>query len=476
MNCRLEEPKIDETSPFKNCKLGREEYAQILTQIVDNYKIGCVLALNGEWGTGKTTFIKMWKQYLMNKDFKTLYFNVWEHDFISDPIVGLLGELKKLITVEKQREKFIGLASVASKALLSTLPGIAKGLAKKYLGEETEDSIEEGIKSITNYLSDEIDSYSEKCKSLEEFKNMLQDYVNTFISNKHPLIFFIDELDRCNPNYAVRVLERVKHLFNIPKIVFILSIDKEQLCNSIRGYFGSDRINTEEYLRRFIDVEYTMPEPDQECFIKYLIEKYDFNRYLLSLDTMTTGGPTGYKNQFIETLIILFKNMNLTLRDLEKFFNHLNIILEIINLRDKNLPDIILLCTYLKLFKEDVYNNIKSKEYSIDELVYVIETIFPHDFFKEESSSYQEYKNSTIYGITRLIAAYNCYVNERPISLYKSENDSSYNGTLLFKTKYLDRTFVHQSMSFFESSNFRSFYYILNKIFKQIELVEQLKV
>ena len=65
----------------------------------------------------------------------------------------------------------------------------------------------------------------------------------------------MDELDRCNPHYAVKVLERIKHLFCIPNIVFVLSIDKMQLANSVRGYYGSDFINAEEYLKETYNIE-----------------------------------------------------------------------------------------------------------------------------------------------------------------------------------------------------------------------------
>lgn len=57
-----------------NCKLGREKYADILKAIVLTYNEGCVLAINGKWGTGKTTFVEMWAKYLKLDDFHTLYF------------------------------------------------------------------------------------------------------------------------------------------------------------------------------------------------------------------------------------------------------------------------------------------------------------------------------------------------------------------------------------------------------------------
>lgn len=50
---------ITENNPFDNCQLERKRYADILTSIITHYRDGFVLALNGEWGTGKTTFVRM---------------------------------------------------------------------------------------------------------------------------------------------------------------------------------------------------------------------------------------------------------------------------------------------------------------------------------------------------------------------------------------------------------------------------------
>ena len=91
MKCKLDKLEIPADQPFKNCKLDREKYAEILKTIITTYEKGFVLAINGRWGTGKTTFVEMWKAYLELDNFHTLYFNAWENDFISDPLVGLLG-------------------------------------------------------------------------------------------------------------------------------------------------------------------------------------------------------------------------------------------------------------------------------------------------------------------------------------------------------------------------------------------------
>ena len=64
------------STPFENCLLNRQQYAEVLTSILSNYKKGFVLAINNEWGTGKTTFVKMWQQYLEQNGYKrTIYSN-----------------------------------------------------------------------------------------------------------------------------------------------------------------------------------------------------------------------------------------------------------------------------------------------------------------------------------------------------------------------------------------------------------------
>lgn len=85
-------------------------------------------------------------------------------------------------------------------------------------------------------------------------------------------MFIIDELDRCRPRYAVEVLEQIKHLFSVPGIVFVLSIDKVQLGNAIRGFYGSDLIDADEYYKNQI---YT-----DDIELDYILSKFDLTENL----------------------------------------------------------------------------------------------------------------------------------------------------------------------------------------------------
>ena len=92
-----------------------------------------------------------------------------------------------------------------------------------------------------------------------------------------PLIICVDELDRCRPTYAIEMLERIKHFFNIPGIVFMLGIDREQLCASIASVYGA--IDTENYLHRFFDIEFVLPPPDRQAFIAEQFKQYELAAY-----------------------------------------------------------------------------------------------------------------------------------------------------------------------------------------------------
>lgn len=334
---------IDPQKPFENCKLNREQYAEILTNIVSNYKDGFVLAVNNRWGTGKTTFIKMWEQYLKNEQFKTIYFNAWENDFENDPLVALISEINSLAEPKTEilLKKFI-------KNALPLAKNLGIGLAKKQAAKLVDDEyIKDAASSLTEDLaknfSNQISSYLKKKGSIKAFRDSLEAFVKASSEDK-PIVFFIDELDRCRPNYAVEVLEKVKHLFSVKGIVFVLSIDKTQLENAVCGVYGSDKIDANEYLRRFIDLEYSIPEPDSKLFCDYLYEFFDFKSFM----------DVRYYNQYLK---LLFSDCNMSLRELEKMLSHIKISL-IAFRSDKIYMLFFLSLIYLKRFEKDFYEAI----------------------------------------------------------------------------------------------------------------------
>ena len=83
------------------------------------------------------------------------------------------------------------------------------------------------------------------------------------------MVFIIDELDRCRPTFAIELLERVKHIFDVPNLVFAFGINRDELCSSLQSIYGN--IDADVYLRRFFDMEFTLPQTQtQRSFARYL--------------------------------------------------------------------------------------------------------------------------------------------------------------------------------------------------------------
>lgn len=350
---------------FKDCILQRKKYADVLTNVIETYSDGFVLAINNKWGTGKTTFIRMWEQDLKDNKFKTIYFNAWENDFDDNPLTALLGELKSLSGKENANfNKVLKNAAIISKNIA---PIVFKSLSKKYLGVDTEEVVEGITKATTDIFENEVNEYSNKKEGIKEFKANLQSYI-TDTWNGKPVVFFIDELDRCRPNYAVTVLEQIKHFFNIPNIVFVLSIDKQQLSYAIHGVYGSDKIDSNEYLRRFIDLEYSIPKPEMELFFNHLYKYYCLDDFLSNQNRIKSYELQNDKSSFKNFSLLLFEVMDLSLRQIEKVFSLTNLCFKSMPYNHYLLPEIFIYLIVLKIVDKETFDKIKYKKFTLVEL------------------------------------------------------------------------------------------------------------
>jgi predicted KAP-like P-loop ATPase len=322
MKMKHHDVEIPEGNPFANCKLEREPYAKVLTEIVNTYADGFVLAINNEWGAGKTTFVKMWQQQLKNEGFQTIYFNAWENDFDNNPLVALMSELETL-TNTKNEIVFKSVIEKGAVLVKNIVPALAKALIKKYVGDIDEiavDAIENATKASTEILEEEIKEYSSKKKTIIEFRKELEKFVRQS-ENAKPLIFIVDELDRCRPNYAVEVLEQIKHFFSVSGIVFVLSIDKKHLGSAVKGFYGSEHIDSNEYLRRFIDSEYSIPKPTTIGFVKYLLNIIHSKTFWLHLSELSTRSFEMTRDTFWKWQNFSFLNQGLR-SDNKKEYSH----------------------------------------------------------------------------------------------------------------------------------------------------------
>lgn len=368
---------------FNNCKLDRRQYADSLTGIVELYKRGFVLAINNKWGEGKTTFVRMWENDLKQKSFTTIRFNAWENDFEDSPMVALMGELKTLVKGDTNDKKFDNLVKAATSIVKESVPVILKSFINKHLGESAyKDILEANADKVMDWFAEGVQEYDNRKKNIIEFKKRLKEFTSTHALENKPIVFIIDELDRCRPDYAVSVLEQIKHFFSIPDIVFVLSIDKEQLGHAIRGVYGSDLINADEYLRRFIDVEFSLPKANSGEYYNYLINKYDISEIIKE----KTGDSLGFDTIPKKICMYFFKKTQLSIRDQEKLFIQYSLSLKFSNVCFNLSVEINLILLLIKFSDDTLYNIIRLKSIPYIEFYYKLEDFFYQISFDEDRS------------------------------------------------------------------------------------------
>lgn len=364
---------ILENNPFKDDKFNRKEFIDNLMSVLSTYDSGMVVSIDSAFGTGKTTFVKMWEEYLknekFNQNFMPIYFNVWDNDDTQDPLIPLISLLSNHLFNEKEKEfKETGLYEVGRKLLKAGLPIALKAetgemidLSNMKFNDNAESCMEDYAEKVGKTI---FDNYKEKNDLKIEFKNTLMEY-QKLINKK--VIIFIDELDRCRPLYAIEVLDMIKHFFELDNFIFVLCMDKNQLSHSIGTVYGNN-MDSVGYLRRFIDLEFTLPQPDINTYFNYMISQYELQ----------------FKNQEYFWYIIKELSIinNISLRDIDKLFINLKVLLPQIDILKENtnfklaytltVSNIYAYLLVLKIKRPLDYKKILEKNYTQREIVNLV--------------------------------------------------------------------------------------------------------
>lgn len=305
-------------SIWSDDKLDRQQYSSFLTGYLDS-KCGpdqpaLVLALDAPWGLGKTFFVQRWVATLRLEDRPVIAFDAWENDSAEDPAISFMSELLKdlgplykkvpLGDVAKQqlKEKSKELVVNLRKATLPALAVVGKGMLKKISGvaadelidsfsgvdteldafDEMADAAPQVIEAgLNKFFEKSLQSHTERLRSVKAFRKSLEEMLAILHSHglaKGPLYVFIDELDRCRPDYAIRLLEGVKHLFSAKGVVFVISTNLTQLSKAVGAVYGPS-FDGYSYLKRFFDFEFQLPEPQRFAFIKLLLSTSNLERF-----------------------------------------------------------------------------------------------------------------------------------------------------------------------------------------------------
>lgn len=235
------------------CQLGRAEDGKKLSSLVEGISEPMVIAVDAPWGAGKTVFLKCWvgaHELENNGTAKTVFFDAFKNDFMDDPLVGLTSALSERLEAQDKKTKPLRKAKEAVSKLAR--PALRMGLAVATSGatEVAGAIVDAGLKAGSKELEDASKKFWQKEEgkraAMQSFRTALEQ-----LASKQKLVIVVDELDRCRPDYALNLLEVIKHFFDVKNVHFVLGVNLKELANSVRARYGKD-VQGERYLQKFI--------------------------------------------------------------------------------------------------------------------------------------------------------------------------------------------------------------------------------
>ena len=313
-------------------KIGNQEYLSSLIRLISNIDDNEVICIDGDWGVGKTFLVKeliylikhynennnqeQYKLVELEKDILInicnnnliFYYNAWENDDHSDVLESII---YNILNEYPKYKNEISSKFDKTEAIKEVLNILTKIVSSKLLNIDLSAEKIEKIKTFKD-LSDAINTY-------EERKSLFEELINKILVDKR-MILVIDELDRCNPNFATKILEVIKHFYSLSNVTVIIVSNNKELQNTIKQQYGQN-FNSYTYLNRFFDYTMTIDNNRSIDYAKKYLEfraetylphdvfyamtqKYKFslrdcNRYRVLYDTAVDYIENDNKRNFV---------------------------------------------------------------------------------------------------------------------------------------------------------------------------------
>jgi len=361
---------------FANDVLDRKPYGQALCNVISRSEDELVICLDGKWGEGKTTFVKMLRGLLAESSIPSIYIDAFSSDHVEDPFFAVASEIAsfaeksgiKEVVQSKLRERTVA----AGVQLLSW--GAKIGFKVATLGALTASDIEalsevkgdiaDDVSKISSkFVQERLDAYSSSMAAFDSYRASLSALPEALESdNTNKLVVIVDELDRCKPTFAVSLIEEVKHLFSVPNVAFILVMNKEQLQESIRSVYGQG-IDAHTYLQKFINLETRIPR--KSSYYSHISDTAKYIDHLWSVHNFESWGD---QQNIVDCLEILAKHFDLSLREVERVFTNIAVLYGTTDENHLRLVPLIVFLAVLKVTESRLFNTLLNGQIGYQEL------------------------------------------------------------------------------------------------------------
>ncbi len=398
---KIRDPKIDPKAPWADDYLERRQQGEILTRLIDSLDGQYVIALKGDWGSGKSVFLRRLSCHLELEGIPVVSVDAWRSDNLEDPLLAFVSAIS-------ERLRGNGKAVVATNKIIS---GLAKHGARLIVPTTTllTNLLLPGAGAVINEVAQALNDSGEyllkleeeQRKSAEEFRELVEKARNSLdVSRKgrKRIVIAIDELDRCRPDFSIKMLERIKHFFDVDGVIFLVATDGRNLPNYVSSVYG-DKVDGEVYLRKFFDFEFHLKTPTTTQFMSILKQQFgvadrveqlapnlrdiDIHARILGTQYAQAVKDADRGIDFVE-FIAAFEEVanrcNLSLRDQAQAFTIGYAYLSSIPERQPIFPSVIAFAVCLRYFDHGLYESLRSGRTSLQGAVTRLQQEHPMEF------------------------------------------------------------------------------------------------
>ena len=331
---RSDELPVSSDRPYAEDLLGREPFGDGLTRLVDYGGGTGVVLIDAGWGNGKTTFLRMWIQKARNDGKVVASLNAWDGDYRATPLEYIAENLASELEREVPRSRLTRLVnrlhqlwSYLCRSARRLLPAGTAATAAATDGGAAW-AVANALGQLIRSLRTVTSADPGDARRLESVRDKLRRAAATVRrrrtgQSRSRFVVVIDELDRCRPDYAVRFLETVKHVFEVEHVTFVLAANSTELAHAMRGVYGAE-FDGVGYLERFFDIRLYLPEGTREHFVNRvvndsrLLEQSERDRPLDQLSGSFTAE---------EVVAYMLRHSALSLREVHKTLKHIQVLL-----------------------------------------------------------------------------------------------------------------------------------------------------
>ncbi len=297
-------------------------FGERVANLVASSPSGAVFALDAAWGEGKTTFIRMWSGFAeRHRRLKVIYFDAFANDYQRDPFLALSAEIYELLDSDDKRKQEEFRRKVTSVGAALARGAIRIGVGAVTGGVLSATSLEDSKQAVSDLFADQVDavvatrlqSHRADKSAIVDLREFLTEAIAS-LEDVEQVVFVIDELDRCRPDFALELLEKIKHLFSDSGLVFLLVVNRKQLEASVKARYGSE-LDAAQYLEKFVHIWLELPRADTKRFSTQETSEVYFTYCVYR---MTEPGETIASTESLETMRHLAIHHKLPLRTIER--------------------------------------------------------------------------------------------------------------------------------------------------------------